>query len=93
MEKDWYEKMLERQSQRRKALNKVYPNSKIQGINIEHLRKIGYAIGLGSTDTKKEFIDKIMFKQHKNNPIIIKDENGNFSLNKDVNLLYYILKD
>jgi hypothetical protein len=87
---DWYSEYKARKEKRKAYLNKNYPNKLIQNIDIEHLRKIGYAIGLGSTDTKKEFIDRIIQKQSSGNPIIVRNSNGEFLLNREVDLLYYI---
>jgi hypothetical protein len=78
--------------ERRKLLSKRYPNKLIQKIDVEHLRKIGYAIGIGSTDTKREFIDKIIQTQVNYNAIIIKNDNGEFILNREADLLYYIIE-
>jgi len=86
--KEW-----EKKEEKRKAnLREKYPNKKIKNIDIAHLRKIGYAIGLGSTLTKREFIDKIISMQDDTNPIIGIDADGNYGLFRDVELLKYIIK-
>lgn len=76
--------------ERKAYLNRMYPNNKIQGIDIAHLRKVGYLVGLGSTKTKKEFIDSIISMQNTNNPIIGIDYKGNYMFNKDVKLIDYL---
>jgi hypothetical protein len=79
-----------RKKEKREYLNQQYPNKSIQEISIEDLKKIGYAIGIGSTLTKKEFIDKIIEKQDYDNPIIQKRSNGELVLNDNVKLMSYI---
>lgn len=82
----------QRRKERREYLNAQYPNRLIQKIDIEHLRKIGYAIGIGSTYTKKEFIDRMIERQiGRNNPIIIRNSDGEYLLNREVDLLDYIV--
>jgi uncharacterized protein YjdB len=76
--------------ERKKYLNEQYPNSAIKGINIEDLKKIGYAIGIGSNHTKKEFIDKIIMMQEYDNPIIQKNNGDELLLNDNVKLMAYI---
>lgn len=93
IEDNWYEKRQKRMAEKRKYLNDKYPNNLIQKLDIESLRKIGYAIGIGSTDTKKVLIDRIMQKQSELNPIIKKDKhiNGEFYFNYNVRLMEYIV--
>jgi len=76
---------------RRRYLNQTYPNKAIKQLKIDDLRHIGYAIGLGSTDTKKEYIDKILHLQVDDNPIIKRSDDGIYYLNIRCMLLGYIL--
>ena len=87
-----YKEWQKEQEERKAYLKEKYPNKKIKNIDIVHLRKIGYAIGLGSTWTKREFIDQIISIQDDTNPIIGIDADGNYGLFRDVELLKYIIK-
>ena len=88
---EWHDGYLERKAKRKKYLNEQYPNNKIQSIDIQHLRKIGYAIGMGSTESKKEYIDRIIKMQAKENPIIKCGENGIYYINIRCILIGYII--
>lgn len=84
----------QRARERRRYLSDKYPNRLIQKINIEHLRRIGYAIGIGTTHGKKEFIDQMIQMQvGRNNPIIIRNGDGEYLLHREVDLLDYIINE
>lgn len=89
----WQIEFNNQQEERKQYLNKVYPKNKIQNIHIVQLRKIGYAVGLGSTLSKKDFIDRLITMQNEDNPIIIEDDERKYIINHDVKLLEYIGKE
>lgn len=73
-------------------LKHFYPNHKIQNIDIAHLRKIAYAIGIGTRYGKRELIDMIYSMQDDSNPIIGVDCDGNYGIFEDVKLMKYIVR-
>lgn len=90
--KEWIEEQKEEKRQQRLR----FPVKTIKNIDMNHIRKVGYAVGIGSVGNKRDMIESLISlqnkPQHRGNPIICVDYNGVYYLNSTVNLMQYIMK-
>lgn len=82
----------ERRRERKAYLNEMFPTSSIKGIDTDHLKKLGYALGIGSNETKRELLDRMVERQDMNNPIILLGADDNYYINKDLKIMGYMEK-
>ena len=77
--------------ERRRYLNQTYPHKLINQLELSELQRIGYVLGLGMTDNKKEYVDKILRLQKDENPIIQRSDDGKYQWNTRCMLMDYLL--
>ena len=78
-------------TERRRYLNQTYPRKLINQLELSELQRIGYVLGLGMTDNKKEYVDKILRLQKDENPIIQLSDDGKYQWNTRCMLMEYLL--